>query len=281
VDQPNGAAQDQNQDTNTPEPGSDEYNQQMAERYRQGHGEVDNGQEQPPVPEMPEGGFEKFYNKETGEYNWQAHAQELQYRLDQNAGKSSEQEGQEGDNKDEGTKDGDAKDGDIYEKTGLNPQELEQQIVQNGTLDAEAKEALTKAGVPETLIDMFVSSYTKGLEAERQAIIQEAGGQESWNQISAFVETLPEAEQNAFYDSLGSQYRKYALADIQERMKQAGPLGREKPMINGDAPASGVAGYRSKSEMKKDMADPRYQTDPAFRQQVMNKMAAATWDLDR
>jgi len=281
VDQPNGEAQDQNQGNNVPEPGSDEYNQQMAEKYRQGHGEVDQDQETPPVPEMPEGGYEKFYNKETGEYNWQAHAQELQYRLDQNSGKSSDDKGQEGDDKDEGTKEGDAKDGDIYQQTGLDPQELEQQIIQNGSLDADAKEALTNAGIPEQLIDMFVSSYAKGMQAEQQAIIQEAGGQESWNQISAFVETLPEAEQNAFYDSLGTQYRKYALADIQERMKQSAPLGREKPMINGDSTSSGVAGYRSKAEMKKDMADPRYQSDPTFRQQVMNRMAAATWDLDR
>lgn len=279
MDHENGASSDQN---NQPAPGSDEYNQMMADRYRNGTSQSQQ-EETPPapeVPEMPEGGFEKFYNKETGEYDWQNHAKELQYRLDQESGKSSDQDTKD-ESKDENAKDGDAKDGDVYEKAGLDPMELEQQIIQNGQLDAEAKEALTKVGVPEALIDMFVSNYQRGMEAERNAIIQEAGGQESWNQIAAFVETLPQEEQDAFYEGLGGKYRKYALQDIQERMKSAGPLSREKPLINGDTPSTGSVGYRSKAEMKRDMADPRYKQDPAFRQQVMAKMQAATWDLDR
>ena len=33
--------------------------------------------------------------------------------------------------------------------------------------------------------------------------------------------------------------------------------------------------------MKVDMSNPKYNADPAFRQDVMRKMQTATWDLEQ
>ena len=61
----------------------DQYNATMAAAYRgQGNQEAD-PVELPPPAAMPEGGVDKFYNKQTGEYNWAAHAREAEYRLGQ------------------------------------------------------------------------------------------------------------------------------------------------------------------------------------------------------
>lgn len=70
-----------------PEKGTQEYNEQMAQRFEQGLNDKGNAQtfDSPPpeIAPMPEGGHDKFYNKETGEYHWENHSKELQYRIDQ------------------------------------------------------------------------------------------------------------------------------------------------------------------------------------------------------
>ena len=44
--------------------------------------------------------------------------------------------------------------------------------------------------------------------------------------------------------------------------------------------AGSTFGYRSKAEMKRDMSDARYATDPSFRREVAQKIQSATWDMD-
>ena len=43
-------------------------------------------------------------------------------------------------------------------------------------------------------------------------------------------------------------------------------------MIQGK-PAQAVNGYRSQAEVVRDMNDPRYDRDPAYRAEIMNKLA--------
>ena len=62
-------------------PGSEEYNKEMADKFQSQ--EAEPTQEEVPIQGMPEGGADKFYNKETGEYDWKNHAKELQYKIDQ------------------------------------------------------------------------------------------------------------------------------------------------------------------------------------------------------
>ena len=57
--------------------GSPEYNQAMADKFNNREvAEVD-PVEKLPVEPKPEGGHDKFYNAETGQYDWQNHAKEL------------------------------------------------------------------------------------------------------------------------------------------------------------------------------------------------------------
>ena len=58
-------------------PGSEEYNQLMAEKFNNPGTEEDVEQDIVPVPDMPAEGVDKYYDNETGAYNWEAHAREL------------------------------------------------------------------------------------------------------------------------------------------------------------------------------------------------------------
>jgi hypothetical protein len=46
-------------------------------------------------------------------------------------------------------------------------------------------------------------------------------------------------------------------------------------MLNGSAGAANV-GYASQAEMVRDMRDPKYNTDPAFRAKVEQKLSVTT-----
>lgn len=265
-------------------PGSDEYNAQMASKYNDAkNGTGDEADiEQPPVDitPMPENGSEKFYNKETGEYNWEGHAKDAEYRLNQ--GKPQDDAN---DPNDKDATESDAQDDEVANVitgAGLDPDALQGQLDTNGKLDDESFEALVKAGIPKQLVEAFVDSYTFATNARIQEQLAAAGGQEQFDSLKAWAEgNLTQAERDEFNQAMQSPYWKYALDDMKARHAKSKPLGNERPLINGNGVPQGSVGYRSKSEMKRDMADPRYKTDPAFRNEVMRKVGSASWDLDK
>lgn len=259
------------------EPGSDEYNAQMASKFTNQELDVE-GVDKPdevPVSAMPEGGYEKFYNKETGEYNWQNHAKELQYRLE-NGGKTPEITPEEKAEV-EATSERDASD--IVAKAGLNPDELRQQIEATGDLSDEAYAALEKSGLRRDLVETYVENLVYRMNKTRDEAMTYAGGEDEWNKLSNWAQNnLPDSEKIRYNELLATPEWKVAIDAL--RMRRDMAIG-EPNLIGGTNNIAGSQfGYRSKSEMKRDMSDQRYATDPAFRKEVMQKIQSATWDYD-
>lgn len=259
-------------------PGSDEYHQQMADKYRN-QGNADDPRDvapEPKVPALPEGGHDKFYNKETGEYDWANHAKELQYRLEQQSKKT---EGEPEDNsKSEAQGDDDQAVSDIVTKAGLNPQDLETQIMQTGALSKEAKEALVKQGIPEALIDQYVDNYVYRIESQTSQALEYAGGDDGWKRIEAWaLENLSDQEKQTYNAMLGGPNWKVAIDTLKTKMGYSAKSSSEGRLMSGSTNSSRSVGYRSRAEMKADMADPRYRMDPQFRKQVYEKMQTASF----
>jgi hypothetical protein len=259
------------------EPGSDDYNAQMAEKFTNQEPTADNGDtpDEVPVAPMPEGGYEKFYNKDTGEYNWQNHAKELQYRLE-NGGKTPEVTPEEQAEVEATTEDAAS---DIVLKAGLSPDDLRQQIESTGSLSEEAFAALEAQGLRRDLVQTYVDNMVYRLEQTQAEAMTYAGGQDEWDKLSAWAETnLPDSEKIRYNELLATPEWKVAIDAL--RMRRDTAIG-EPNLIGGNNNLAGSQfGYRSKSEMKRDMSDPRYASDPAFRKEVMQKIQSATWDYD-
>jgi len=129
-----------------PENGSDEYNQQKAAEFNAGHGTPSSENiDSAPIPLKPENGQDKFYNAETGEYNWQAHAAELEYRMKGDTPDTAT----EGEESTEAAPEAETDDAalSIVSNAGLDVDSLIQQIQQEGNLSDEAKNALIATGV--------------------------------------------------------------------------------------------------------------------------------------
>lgn len=255
-------------------PGSDEYNAQMADKFNGQEEQTDDGQiDKVPVQEMPENGYEKFYNAETGEYDWQNHAKELEYRLNQN--KPEEEITAEDKEAVENTTSADAND--IVLKAGLNPDDLKSQLETDGDLSEEAYQALEQQGLRRDLVEMYVDNINYRREQQTAEAIRYAGGDNEWQELSQWAGQNLEADEASRYNELlASNEWKVAIDALKVRRDTA---YNEPNLVGGKSSVGSTYGYRSKEEMKSDMSDPRYSADPAFRQEVMKKIQSATWDL--
>lgn len=280
-----------------PVPGTPEYDTYMAAEYDRRTTGPSHDDPTPATTEkveekkaevtaIPEGGAEKFYNKETGEYNWQAHAKEAEYRLKN--GKDKPEEKPE-DKPADGEKkpDADAAAADVVTKAGLNVQTLRDQIVTSGKLDDAAVEALvTKGGVPKELVEDYVALAKYRIEAETSKAVDYAGGQEGWNSLNKFAAEAMAPEERAEVNRLlGSPSWKLGIDLIRNRQAASSKTAGEPTLRSGDSSAQPTAnGYRSRAEMMRDMQDQRYRghkKDPAFIRSVQDKLAVSTFDLDK
>lgn len=140
-------------------------------------------------------------------------------------------------------------------------------------------EALKAAGLkPEQIAGL--SERLRGLVAAEatlatQALHKAAGGEAEFNALVAWGKTNLTPEQREFYDA---QLNGPNAAEVIELLKVKASKGADPKLIqgNGAVPAA-TQGYRSQAEMQRDMRDPRYQTDPAFRADVRNKLKYATY----
>jgi len=108
---------------------------------------------------------------------------------------------------------------------------------------------------------------------EISSVYQAVGGEESYNALTSWAaDNLSESEINT-YDSMiesGDMGQiNFALQALYFRYTEA--MGQDGNMLQGK-PAAAQATYRSQQELIQAMNDPRYETDPAYRQDVLDKL---------
>lgn len=170
---------------------------------------------------------------------------------------------------------------DIVQKAGLDLAKLNETYAKEGTLAEADYEALGKQGVPKALVDSFIKGQIalqqKAADETAKAAYEAAGSQEK------YVEAVQWAAKNLDRKAIESFNRtidgndaaavQLAVSGLMAKFVAAG--GAEpKNLQTGERTQAG--GYSSKAEMQKDMGDPRYATDPAFRARVEQKVARTT-----
>ena len=257
-------------------PGSEEYNASMADKFINQDKIDTDPEEKLPVVAMPDNGQEKFYNAETGEYDWQNHAKELEYRLS----KDDKQEASEltDAERDEALATPEYQAQDIVQRAGLDAAELKGQLEADGDLSEEAYAALEKQGLRRDIVELYVDNMNYRREQQTAEALEYAGGETEWNSLAQWAASnLPTDEGQRYNELLATPEWKVAIDALKVRRSSA---NNEPNMINGgNSQVGGQFGYRSRAEMKADMSNPMYNSDPAFREGVMRKIQSATWDL--
>jgi DNA-binding transcriptional regulator YdaS (Cro superfamily) len=211
--------------------------------------------------------FTKFYSEKDG-YNWQAHSKEIEYRA-ANAAPA-----------DDVGAEADAEARSAVSDAGLDWDALEDMVVADGDIDDASYKALADLGIPEAFVNDYIKNVTAVAARHVADVMGAFGGEQNFEKIKEFAKTnYTEAEKTAIDQQLASP-ETYKLA-VDQLMSKAGMVaGKPGVHVEGanvfGGANDGVVGYASDAEMQVDMRNPKYRTDPGFRQEVTRKVAAMT-----
>lgn len=162
-------------------------------------------------------------------------------------------------------------------KAGLDLNALSQKYWEKGALDDTDYQALDKAGHPKALVDQFIAGQEAILNARSQSVFTTVGGEDNYQAMIQWAgENLEPKEITAFNKAVnGTDMDSIMLAVKGLKAQYDGQVGFEPSTTvrAQSSPRSAPVAYASIAEMQRDMADPKYQTDPAFRKQVEQKLA--------
>ncbi len=156
----------------------------------------------------------------------------------------------------------------------------------NGELSDESIEELSKLDSKD-LIRAYAEQYAASQAARSQAfvaadaekaILDSVGGKESYQQIVEWAANNLDPAEVASYNEVTNSGNvaaiKFAVEALSTRYKNA--EGYEAPLVTGRKAPSTKNTFRSHAELSRAIADPRYNTDPAYRNDVEAKLSRST-----
>jgi hypothetical protein len=161
----------------------------------------------------------------------------------------------------------------VAEEKGFDLTELNQEFADNGQLSEDTYKMLADKGLGKDTVDAYIAGQQALAEKNVQELHAVAGGTEQFNEMVEWAnENLPESEIDALNQMVSKQETaKFALQGLYARYRSE--AGEPNLIDNGTTATNNSRGYSSTKEMTREMADPRYRTDPAFRKQVEMKIA--------
>lgn len=162
------------------------------------------------------------------------------------------------------------------DKAGLDFDTLSQKYFEKGSIEDSDYAALEKAGIPKSLVDQFIAGQEALLTATRNSVFSAVGGESQYSELTEWAaDNFSKQEIDAFNKAVNSgdlNMTMMAVKGLQARYKAE--VGFEPTrQVRGETARAGSHAYRSIAEMEKDMSDPRYKSDPAFRKDVERKLA--------
>ena len=183
----------------------------------------------------------------------------------------------------------------VMEKAGLDPWAISKEFHDNqGEYTPEMVKQLTDAGFSEGAVKSYfagraaqegytssepVQDISEGQIGEIQTAV---GGKETYaNMISWASQNLTESAAEAFDATMSTgslDQIRLAVAGLQAQYENA--TGYDGEMLTGKAAKSSSGDtFRSQAELVRAMGDPRYDSDPAYRQDVIEKLDRSNLDF--
>jgi hypothetical protein len=164
------------------------------------------------------------------------------------------------------------------EAAGLDMSTIEAEFLENGSLSDATYDALAKAGFDRARVDSYIAGQVALNEQMQSRIEQHVGGAEKLTAALEWAATgLTEAEINAFNKTIeGSDEAGIKLAMDGLMAKYTKTNGSEPNLLDGGVTGPSGSVFRSTAELTAAMRDPRYAKDPAYREEVTQKLNRST-----
>ena len=152
---------------------------------------------------------------------------------------------------------------------------------EKGDLTEETLEELSQLDSKD-LIKAYMESYkaqtaqvqqAQIAQSEVDSLMASAGGAEQYNEMVQWAASNFSADEISAFNQAtqNAASARFAIEALKNRYTAAN--GAEPPLVTGKRAAPAVQGFRSQAELGRAIADPRYSTDPAYRQDVEQRLA--------
>jgi hypothetical protein len=224
------------------------------------------------VAAKPEGIPDKFYDAETGKVDYDAMAKsytELEKKQSQKTEETTEEPSEPPKTADE-----------AVEKAGLDMGKLTEEYDTNDGLTDDSYAALEAAGIPKATVDQYIEGQ-KALVAKAQSEAYSlTDGKEGYEAMSGWAKANLSAEELSNYNtqvnSPNSKVREMAIRGLHAQF--SADSGDGKPLVHGNnSVTADGSGFKSRAQMIEAMQDSKYQSDPAYRAEVENKIARSSF----
>ena len=160
---------------------------------------------------------------------------------------------------------------DNTERTGVT--EAYQSLQEAGEINDEVYAKFEEAGVPKELVDHVqeLENYKAANEMKQMtAEVEDYSALTEWagkNLSESEITTYDNIMQNGTPDEM-----RFAIKNLDARMRADNPKPKSN-LIKADAVAQSSGAYESTAQVQRDMQDPRYTNDSAYRAKVHKKLA--------
>lgn len=160
------------------------------------------------------------------------------------------------------------------DNAGLDFDSFQQEYNENGELSEKAMAALEEKGFSNDLVKSWIAGQEALANNYQESIYDSVGGQEAYSEMISWAADNLSPQETAAYDravdSGDLDMVKLAVSGLRNQYQAA--EGADPSLIGGQSTTSTGGNFGSWSEVTAAMKDSRYESDPAYRQQVSAKL---------
>jgi len=161
-------------------------------------------------------------------------------------------------------------------KAGLDFEDLSKKYYDKGSLEDADYQKLEKSGIPKFVVDQFIAGQEALVQQTTNMVFNSVGGKDNYDSMTKWAsDNLQKSEIDAFNRAVNSGDSNVTIMAVKGlKARFDTEVGFEpQRQLKGSTQKASQESYRSIAELQRDMGDPRYKNDPAFRRDVEQKLA--------
>lgn len=161
------------------------------------------------------------------------------------------------------------------DNVGLDFNTFQDEYNTNGGLSDNSYKTLEEKGFTRDLVDSWIAGQEALAATTTNQIYESVGGAEQYQAMMEWAaDNLRPSEIASFNKAVDSGdlgVTQLAVQGLQAKYRSE--VGSEPKLIKGEGAATGSGAFQSAAELTAAMRDPRYHSDPAYRQSVADRLA--------
>ena len=142
-----------------------------------------------------------------------------------------------------------------------------------GELSEDTYKSLEKIGLSKMVVDTYIAGQQAIVNQQQMEITSEIGGMQEYQKLSNWAaENLSDSDLEAYNLTVESgtvDQAKFAIRSLYRQFQEAGAPTIAQGSVNG----TGIPPFQSRAQVTAAMSDKRYETDPAYRDEVLKRLA--------